>query len=220
MDLPLLSPGGLVPVVLEYRLLPDPETREVGLTLLSPGDSRLLSMRASWAGGDLPLRLLELRPHYWSGTVTLPARVEAQGEGGERGAMRALSPSAGEAVTLRLTYDVDGGWEDAGRVLVPILAVSWLPREPHPRTFVARVEVPSGVTVTESFPTSVVERPVGAGGGSYQVALQGVPSMLVFRMVRGEPPFFTLERILDILVVGALLLMGGLGIRFLKGGGE
>jgi hypothetical protein len=188
---------------MEYRLLPDSGSREVGLTLLSPGSTRLLAVRASWAGGSLPLKLLELRPHYWSGSVTLPAVEEG---------------SPGQPLTLGLTYEVEGGWEDSGRATVPILAVSWVPRDPHPRTFVARVEVPAGVTVTESFPTSVVERPRRAEGGPYEMALQGVPAMLVLRTVQGEAPFVTLEGILDLFVVVTLLLMGALGIRYLKGG--
>ncbi|MGW8268133.1 MAG: hypothetical protein ACWGSQ_17330, partial [Longimicrobiales bacterium] len=192
-----------IPVEMEYRLLPDSGSREVGLTLLSPGSTRLLALRASWAGGTLPLTLLELRPHYWSGSVTLPTRE------GERPA---------PALTLRLTYEVDGGWEGPGRATVPILAVTWVPRDPHPRTFVARVDVPAGVTVTESFPTSVVTRPRGAEGGSYEMALQGVPAMLVLRTVQGEAPFLTLEGILDGFVVAVLLLIGALGVRYLKGG--
>ena len=64
----------------------------------------------------------------------------------------------------------------------------------------------------------MVRRPEGAGGGSYQVALQSVPSMLILRMAEGEAPFLTLERILDILVVSILLVMGLLGVRFLRGG--
>jgi hypothetical protein len=43
--------------------------------------------------------------------------------------------------------------------------------------------------------------------------------MLVLRVVQGEAPFLTLERVLDILVVGALLIMGALGIRYLRGAG-
>jgi len=203
IDLRLPSPGDLIPVAMEYRLLPDSGSREVGLTLLSPGSTRLLAVRASWAGGSLPLKLLELRPHYWSGSVTLPTPEEG---------------SPAPPLTLGLTYEVDGGWEESGRATVPILAVTWVPRDPHPRTFVARVEVPAGVTVTESFPTSVVTRPRGAEGGPYEMALQGVPAMLVLRTIQGEAPPVTLEGILDAFVVAFLLLMGALGIRYLKGG--
>jgi hypothetical protein len=83
---------------------------------------------------------------------------------------------------------------------------------------VARVTVPEGLTVTESFPTSVVGRPRGAEGGVYEVALQGVPSVLLLRVVQGEAPFLNLERALDILVIATLLAMGVAGVRFLKGG--
>ena len=203
IELPLPFPGTPIPVAMQYRLLPDSGSRAVGFTLLSPGSTRLLAVRASWAGGSLPLRLLELRPHYWTGSVTLPAAEER---------------SPGQPLTLGLTYEVHGGWEEPGRATVPILAVSWVPRDPHPRTFVARVAVPPGVTVTESFPTSVVVRPRGAEGGPYELALQGVPAMLVLRTVQGEAPFVTLEGILDAFVVLTLLLVGAVGIRYLKRG--
>ena len=199
MEVRLPSPGSLVPVAMEYRLLPDTGVREVGLTLLSPGGTRVIAPKASWAEGPLPLKLLELRPYYWSGTVTLPP--------------------GGGPLSLRITYDVAGGWEESGRVTVPILAAAWVPEDPHPRTFVARVDVPAGVTLTESFPTSVEVRPRGSEGGPYEMALQGVPAMLVLRTVQGDPPFLTLEGILDALVVAALLIMAAVGIRFLRGGG-
>lgn len=202
MEVGLPSPGTPIPVAMEYRLLPDSGSREVGLTLLAPGNTRLLAARASWAGGSLPLKLLERRPHYWSGSVTLPS-------GGGFG--------PGDPVSVGLTYEVDGGWEESGRASVPVLAVSWVPRDPHPRTFVARVEVPAGVTVVESFPTSVMERPRGAEGGTYEMALQGVPAFLVLRTVQGEAPFVTLEGILDAMVVLTLLIMAGFGVRYLRG---
>jgi hypothetical protein len=203
MEVGLPSPGTRIPVAMEYRLLPDSGSREVGLTLLAPGSTRLLAVRASWAGGSLPLTLLERRPRYWSGSVTLPS-------GGGFG--------PAEAVTVGLTYEVDGGWEESGRATVPVLAVSWVPRDPHPRTFVARVGVPPGLTVVESFPTSVMERPRGAEGGIYEMALQGVPAFLVLRTVQGEAPFVTLEGTLDALVVLTLLIMAGFGVRYLRGG--
>jgi hypothetical protein len=40
--------------------------------------------------------------------------------------------------------------------------------------------------------------------------------MLVLRIVPGEAPFLTLERVLDILVVTLLLVMGALGLRYLR----
>lgn len=191
--------GGPLSVALEYRLLPEVGAREVRFTLLAPGSTRVTSVRASSGAGDLPLQIRELRPHYWSGAVAPPP--------GE------------DPFTLRLSYDVEEGWSREDRVIVPVLAVGWAPRDPQPRTFVARVQVPEGLTVAESFPTSVVDRPRGPEGGSYEVALQGVPSMLVLRVVRGDAPLLGLERTLDLLVLAALLAMGIAGVRFLRGGG-
>jgi hypothetical protein len=198
MEVRLPREGGPILVTLEYRLFPEAGSGEIGVTLLTPGDTRLTAIQASWGGDAFALRIPELRPHYGSGTVALP--------------------SGGTPLTLHLSYVVEGAWSGDGRVTVPIPAVSWIPRDPHPRTFVARVEVPEGLTVTESFPTSVVQRPRGAEGGSYEMTLQGVPSMLVLRVVQGEAPFLNLERVLDILVIATLLVMGAAGVRFLKGG--
>lgn len=193
------SPGS-VPVVLEYRLLPEPGGRHVELALLSPEGLRLVDLRATGPGGDEPLQLPELRPRYRKGSVRLAPGEEAQ--------------------DLLLRYSVEGGWSDDGRILLPIPAVTWAPEEPTPRTFVATVEVPQGITITESFPTSVTRRPRGSEGGPYEMTLQAVPSVLILRVSAGEPPFLGLEGILDTLVVLALLAMGMAGIRYLKGGGE
>ena len=198
VDLP--GAPGLLPVFLEYDLRPEPGTREVELTLLAPGATRLEAPDLGWGESDLALRLSEIRPRYWTGTLSLP--------GGRA-----------DSLTLRISYRVAESWEEGGRIVLPLLVPAWAPQEPHPRTFVAGIHVPPGLTVTESFPTSVVMRPDGAEGGRYEVALQGVPAMLVLRVVQGEAPFLTLERVLDILVVGALLIMGALGIRYLRGAG-
>jgi len=189
---------GPVAVDLEYRLLPEAGARDLPITLLTPGTTRLTASRASVGGDDLAFELQELRPGYWSGAVTPLPR--------------------GGLFTLHLSYRVEDPWSGEGRVTVPIPAVGWVPRDPVPRTFVARVTVPEGLTVTESFPTSVVGRPRGAEGGVYEVALQGVPSVLLLRVVQGEAPFLNLERALDILVIATLLAMGVAGVRFLKGG--
>jgi len=190
---------GPILVDLEYRLLSEAGARDLPITLLTPGTTRLTAVRASAGGDDFAFELKELRPRYWSGAVTPLPR--------------------GGPFTLHLSYRVEDPWSAGGRVTVPIPAVGWVPQDPVPRTFIARVTVPEGLTVTESFPTSVVGRPRGAEGGVYEVALQGVPAVLLLRVVQGEAPLLNLERALDILVVATLLAMGVAGVRFLKGGG-
>jgi hypothetical protein len=197
MEVMLPAGPSPIPVTLEYRLSPDPGAGSVDLSLLTPDGVALSDLRATGPGGESLLRLRELRPHYWTGSVPLPPGV--------------TSPS------VLLRYTVDGGWSEEGRVTVPIPAVTWVPADPSSGTFVATVRVPEGITVTESFPTSVTRRPEGSEGGLYEVALQSVPSLLILRIVHGEAPFLGLERILDILVVLALLGMGAAGVRYLKG---
>jgi len=127
-------------------------------------------------------------------------------------------PPGSEAFPIRIGYSVEGGWSEEGRITLPIPAVAWVPSEPSPRTFVAAVDVPVGVTVLESFPTSVARRPRGSEGGVYEVSLQGIPAFLVLRVTRARAPLLGLEGILDILVLALLLGMGGMGIRYMRGG--
>ncbi len=186
-----------VPVSLAYVFHPGPGATEVEFTLLAPGSTAIRALEARWGDGRLPLRLDEIRPRYWTGALPLPAVGQ---------------PS----LSLQIDYLVERAWGDDGRIVLPLITPVWVPQDPHPRTFVARITVPPGLTVIESFPTSVVARPETAGGGRYEIALQGVPAMLVLRIVPGEAPFLTLERVLDILVVTLLLVMGALGLRYLR----
>jgi hypothetical protein len=188
-----------VQVEIEYRILPDSGTRDIPLSVLTPDPTRLTSLAASVGGGDVSLTLKELREFYWEGTARLP-----EGSGSRA------------SVTLRLIYRVEGAWDEGGRVTLPLVTVRWVPQAPTPRTFTASVGVPEGYTITGSFPTSVLNRPKGAEGGTFQVGLQGVPSMLILEVTEGPGPLLSPERILDLLVVVLLLLMGGLGIRYLR----
>ncbi len=221
MDAVLPQGIGPVPVSLDYRVLPDPGTREMGLTLLLSGEVRVDSLRASLQTREVPVAMEEVRPGYWLGRVALGGLGKEGVEGPEPG--RALGErevgapeKAVDTVRVSITYLVSNAWEGGGRVVLPVVASQWVPVDPHPRSFVGSVRIPSGLSVTESFPTSVVARPEGAEGGSYQMALQGIPSMLLLRTVQGEGPLFTLEGILDLVVVGLLLLMGVAGVRFLR----
>ena len=201
MEVALPTEPGPVEVRLLFQLSGEAESLDLPFTLLTPAPSRIVGLRVRHGEEEERLTPEEVRTHYWTGAIQLPQLVEP-----------------GDTLILELRYSVEGGWSDGGRVTIPIPAPVWTPQDPRPRTFLATVTVPQGWVITESFPTSVVQRPVGAGGGQYQVALQSVPSMLVLRMFEGEAPFLTLERVLDILVVSALLIMGLLGIRFLRRG--
>jgi hypothetical protein len=219
LEADLTSGPGPIPVILELDVHPDSGAVDLPLTLLTPEDTRLSDFRASWDGGDLSLRVLQLRPHYWTGAIRLPDPEGTPNVGGSREEVRGIDPGSRSTVTLRVAYRVNGGWEEGRRIVIPVPAPTWVPEDPHPGTFSARVRVPEGLTVTESFPTSVVARPDGAEGGTYEVALQGMPSMLVLRVSQGEAPALTLEVVLDVLVVMVLVLMGLAGLRYLRKGG-
>jgi hypothetical protein len=147
MELSLAPTEGSLQVGITYRLLTAEEAAEIPLSLLTPGSTHVDSLRASMAGGaggepevKLPAPLPGvIRKHYWEGSVPLPA--------GRR--------EAGDTLVLRFIYTVGGVSRDGGRVEVPILAVRWNPQVPAPRTFLATVGLPPGISVTGSFPTSV-----------------------------------------------------------------
>jgi hypothetical protein len=183
-----------VQVHLILRVLPEEGVRELPVTLLSPAPTRLEELTVN----GTPLEMVEERPFFRTASLPLP-----QGD-------------TFEGVTVELAYTVHGAWEEGGRVTVPVPAPLWLPQDPQPATFVANLRIPPGVGVLESFPTSVALRPDGTNGGDYRVTLQSVPSMLILRMVDGEMPLLTVERVLDAGVVLLLVVMGLLGVGYLR----
>jgi hypothetical protein len=152
--------------------------------------------------GEIPrIGLEELRPRYWEGAISIPREVAWPGD----------------SLTLRFDYAVEGGWGRGGRIELPLVVPRWNPLQPTPTTFMATVEIPRGRTVTGSFPSSVLARPSPDAGGPFQLGLQGVPAMLVLHLAEGGGPLLTLPGVLDVLVVSILLVMGLLGMRYLRG---
>lgn len=199
MEVALPREPGPVPIRLTYRFRSPGgggDSDVVPLSLLTPTPTRVRGTEALGTGGSHPFPgFRELRPHYSIGQIVFSPEVT-------------------------LEYSVAGGWSQDNRVTLPIPAPGWIPENPTPRTFVARVRVPAGWSVLESFPTSVTLRPPDDGGGIYEVAIQGVPSMLILRMARGPAPLVTLEGALDLFIVVVLSLMGLWGLRYLKGVGS
>jgi hypothetical protein len=160
--------------------------------------------------------LEKVREHYWEGSVGLPS-----------GALPSVGlPSVGlpsgttvprDSITLQISYLVEGGWDEDGRATIPLVVPRWVPFEPLPETFTARIAVPEGLTVSSSFPTSVTRKPRPGSEGNYELGLQGVPAMLILRTEPGSGSFLTVERILDLVVILILLVMGAAGLRYLRG---
>lgn len=191
-----------------YRILPEPGTGEVLLSALTMEPTRILDLRASLGGEEsdlpggegIPIRMGQTRDHFLEGSVRLPERAGA----------------GGPPLSLQLGYVVEGAWTKPGRATIPLVVPRWIPADPNPETFLARVQVPEGRTIVESFPTSVIGRPLPGAGGVYEIGLQGVPAMLVLRIERGEGSFLTLEGTLDLLVILVLLGMGLMGFRYMR----
>ncbi len=164
--------------------------------------------------GDPAFRMTEVREHYWEGSIAIPPGVEA----------------VTDSILVEFSFMVEGGWEgsgagrgdaegrrgEEGRITVPLVVPRWAPENPGPQTFRARVRIPPGFTVTGSFPTSVLRRPRPGEEGIYEMALQGLPSMLILRVSPGGGAGMTLERGLDVLVILLLLVMAALGWRYLR----
>ena len=221
VEVRLPSSPGPVEVTSIFVLRPEPGELHVPLSLLNPRGVHLDFQAVEVRGAEslLPermdpsFRLEEVREHYWEGSVRLPAGSE-------------VGP---DSTFLQVSYIVEGAWvgseitgRDAGpdghngRVTVPILVPRWVPTDPKPTTFRARVLVPSGLTVTGSFPSSVLRQPDPGQEGAYEMGLQGAPAMLILRIAQGTGTGFSLEGILDLGVVLILLGMGFLGIRHLR----
>jgi hypothetical protein len=204
-----------VQVQITYRLLPEPGTEKIPLSALVMEPAAIFSLHVlldgkgvAASGESLPFfRFQEIRDHFMEGAIQLPLPAAAEGD----------------PLSLQITYRVSGAWPDGAKAVLPLVVPRWAPKEPGPTTFIATVEPPLGYTITESFPTSVLSRPLSDPNGqspgppdSYRIGLQGVPAMVILRLEEGEAPAVTLERALDLVVVAVLLAMGIMGLQYMR----
>jgi len=217
MQVILPSPGESVQVQASYKVQPQAGADEIPLSLLAPAPTRIQGLRASLSEeNSAPSAREGLAPSHDEHSAFYFEEIRDYfSEGSVR--LTANRAEGGDPLFLHLSYSVEGAWTGGNRATLPLLVPRWVPAEPIPRTFLARVEVPQGRTIVGSFPTSVLERPPPGAGGVYEVGLQGVPSMLILEVVEGRGTFFTLERGLDLFVVLILLVMGAFGVRYLRG---
>ena len=208
VEVSLPSSKDPIPVVSSFTLRPDRDAHSIPVSLLSPEPIRLLSLRVLIDGHELEsdgdegssFIFERVREHYWEGSAQLPPETQ-----GTR-----------DSITLQISYSVEGGWTEKGRATIPLIVPRWVPFEPLPETFTARIAVPEGLTVSGSFPTTVINKPDPGREGTYELGLQAVPAMLILRTEDGIGSPVTLERALDLVVVLILLVMGAAGIRFLR----
>jgi hypothetical protein len=188
-----------VPVRLEFLVLPSPSTRAMPVTVLQMDPARLSPLQVSVDGRGVEVRMREERRRFFAGEIPLPG-------GGPGGA----------PVEVVAQYDVLDGWDEGGKLVLPVVAPGWTPTDPGPRSFVATLRIPPGMRVASTFPTSVLSRPRDSEGGEILIGLQAVPSILNLRASMAGSPGLTLERALDGFVVVTLLVMAFLGIRFIR----
>jgi hypothetical protein len=188
-----------VTVTLEYQVAAGPDALSIPLSVLLMDPAVLSPIRAEVDGTPASVALREVRPLYFAGKIALDSGA---------------GPS--DSVGITLTYRVTGNPPRAERAVLPLVVPLWEPSNARPQTFQATVRIPAGLSITGSFPTSVLSRPRGDEGGAMVVGLQGVPSVLTLRLATGEPPLLTVERALDGVVVLGLLLMAVVGWRHLR----
>ena len=216
----LPAPEGVARVEVSYLVRPREGATEIPLSQLTPGPLRIESLRASLnpdlisedmlssgedatrGDGEIPgFELALVRNHYWGGAAPIPPDLSREGN----------------TLALTFNYEVHGAWSGVGRADIPLVVPLWIPADPTPETFQASIQLPPGYSVSSSFPTSPVSRASLPPGQPFELGLQAVPAVLVLRITPGEPPLFTLEGSLDVMVLFILLAMGIMGFRSLKG---
>jgi hypothetical protein len=100
-------------------------------------------------------------------------------------------------------------------IRTPILLVDAVPATSADRFFDAELRLPSGITVTESFPTVARTHVTAAGGERYAIAMQVVPSLLRWRATVGPAPRLSFEARVDLFLLVAIGALAALGARAL-----
>ena len=176
----------------------------VPVQLLRFGDVRVDSARARLEdrGRWVPLALPEIRHRILRDSL-LPGAL-----------------ASGPQFRLEVDYTLDGVLEEGEgiRWRIPILQVGRGAAEALPETFRARIRLPEGVRVYESFPTGVrpaQEEGAGTGASTVRVDLQVVPGVLTLRARREDHTILPPLALLDGAVVLLLGVLGMAGWRYM-----
>lgn len=191
-----------VVIVAEFRVEPGEGTGEIPFTVIRFGDTEILDIHGMLDGEPVP--------------VLLTTDSSSQ----SRGALRLSNDGRNTGTHLvRFEYRVGGAWSGSGdryRVTLPLIVVPWAPEEARPETFSAHIVVPESLGLYGSFPTAELKPTASGGRSHYRLGLQVVPSVLTLRTSVGGPPFLTVPRVMDGVVILLLLAFGIFGWRYLR----
>lgn len=134
---------------------------------------------------------------------------------------RAWRAAVGRAVSdgpakLVLSYRVEGAVRALGggaSLLAPVVLPRLRGGPARPELFVARLPLPEGHTSWETFPS--VE-PIRSGETTLDLALPVLPGLVRLDSGPGPPPLLAPARLADALTLGALALLGAIGLIALR----
>lgn len=172
--------------------------RGLELRAVEHGETRLEGLAVRLGGADL-----EIVP----AAAAAPARVWRAGVEDEA--------STGPA-ELVLSYRVAGavsGERGGASLLVPLVLPRLRGAAARPALFRARLPLPAGHTPWESFPSVA---PVPSEEGVVELALPVLPGLVRLDSGPGPPPLLAPARLADALTLGALALLGAIGLVALR----
>ena len=222
---PMVASGGaslpeltVVSVSVEAEVLPSGDARvrmryvlagaqpgvPVPATLLAFGETAFADLAVARSGGDgvdpIPLTAEGSRRH----TAVLPHRPADAGHAevqAEYTVARAVSGSG-----------------DALRVQVPVLSVDAAPEDSRPGFFTARVTVPGGWAISETFPTAMARVDDAGDGAVYGADLPVVPATLSLRARTDAGWHPGLPLLLDVFTLLVVAAFSFVGWRYLRDG--
>ena len=126
-------------------------------------------------------------------------------------------PSNIQETEFTVNYQVDC---QSDKLSVPLIYVPWTPEESTTDLFTARVSLPTGTKLIDSFPTQSTPVPAAKqAGGPHLIQkfqLSAIPSVLRLKIVDEDDSSFGLGTLIDIGVLISLCVIGLAGWKFRK----
>ena len=186
-------------VSMNYQLEVGDETGAVPFTLLLFAPATVGEISAQTGGEALEVRVTDAAGPRLEGEIELP-----------------VSLAGSEQLSLDLGYWVGDAVREDGagvRVVLPMLAVDWVPAEALPGMFEAEVALPDGMEAREVFP---VTPSGGATPGVARASLQVLPAVVQVRALPEGSFGLSLPGVLELLVLIVVIACGMAGLRYVR----
>ena len=190
----------IIEVTLSYSVNAQAGTEEIPIQVLTIDGAVVSNVEV--ASDDVQLNVvLEEAPYKLSGFLELAEPLESDRE-----------------LNFDISYLAEQGITENGEkisVVVPVIAVKWAPPSALPGVFTTELTLPEGVRYMESFPS--VPKEVSYNGPT-QVTydMQVMPSLVKFVGTTGDVPFFTYDRVVDLIIVLILLTGAYVAYRIIR----